>query len=71
MAKALGYANTRDAIKKHVDTQDKVFLAENKVSQNATANFQNYGNVFINESGLFSLIHGKRRRVDACDAILF
>ena len=51
MAKALGYANTRDVIKKHVDAMDHIVLTENKKSQNATVNFQNYGNVFINESG--------------------
>ena len=45
IAKALGYKKTRNAILKHVDDDDK--------------NEQG-GSIFINESGLYSLIFGSR-----------
>lgn len=50
VAKILGYANTRDALSKHVDTEDKnsvVIRDGNKGNPNQ---------VVINESGLYSLI---------------
>ncbi len=49
VAKALGYSNTRDALNKHVDAEDKL------VSQIATSG-QRRAIIFINESGLYSLI---------------
>ena len=54
VAEKLGYANTKDALKKHIDTSDKqVFLR----SQIATLeNVPNRGLTCINESGLYSLI---------------
>ena len=48
VADALGYSNTRDAISKHVDDEDKL------TSQIATSG-QNRNMTVINESGLFSL----------------
>ena len=49
VCKALGYVNTRDAVKKHIDKDDK------RVSQFATpSGTQNM--IIINESGLYSLI---------------
>ena len=53
VAAALGYGNTRDAISKHVDDEDKrTFLR----SQITTLEIPNRGLTFINESGLYSLI---------------
>lgn len=49
VAEILGYSNSRDALAKHVDTEDKL------TSQVATAG-QNRNMVIINESGLYSLI---------------
>lgn len=49
VADILGYSNSRDAISKHVDEEDKL------TSQIATAG-QNRNMVVINESGLYSLI---------------
>lgn len=49
VAQVLGYSNTADAIQKHVDGDDKL------TSQIAIAG-QNRNVVFINESGLYSLI---------------
>lgn len=53
VATTLGYSNTRDALSKHVDKEDK----QNLTSQNATLeNMPNRGITIINESGLYSLI---------------
>lgn len=52
VAERLGYSNTRDAINKHVDEEDKTILR----SQNTTLEIPNRGMTVINESGLYSLI---------------
>lgn len=49
VADILGYSNSRDALSKHVDSDDKL------TSQIATAG-QNRNQTIINESGLYSLI---------------
>ncbi len=54
IAKALGYENTRDAIAKHVDEEDKNSVAihdGNKGNPNMT---------IINESGMYSLVFGSK-----------
>ncbi|HCV7641447.1 TPA: ORF6C domain-containing protein [Staphylococcus aureus] len=53
VADILGYANGRDALSKHVDTEDKL------TSQIATAG-QNRNVTIINESGLYSLIFSSK-----------
>lgn len=55
VAEILGYSNTRDALAKHVDTEDKL------TSQVATAG-QKRNMVIINESGLYSLIFGAAKQ---------
>lgn len=57
VATALGYANTRDALKKHVDDEDKQLIQR---SQIATLEIQNRGMTFINESGMYSLVLGSK-----------
>lgn len=53
VAEVLGYKNTKDALVKHVDSEDKEILK----SQNATfENIPNRGMTIINESGLYSLV---------------
>ena len=54
VAQALGYSNTRDALNKHVDAEDKL------ESQIATSG-QRRTTIIINESGLYSLILSSRR----------
>jgi len=49
VAQALGYSNTRDALNKHVDAEDRL------ESQIATSG-QRRSFIIINESGLYSLI---------------
>ena len=49
VAKALGYSNTRDALRKHVDEEDKSTVAIRDTAYETRA-------IFINESGLYSLI---------------
>ena len=48
VAKALGYSNTRDALSKHVDDEDKGTVAIRDTAFETRA--------IINESGLYSLI---------------
>lgn len=55
VAEILGYSNSRDALAKHVDTEDKL------TSQVATAG-QKRNMVIINESGLYSLIFGAAKQ---------
>ena len=51
VAVALGYKDTADALKKHVDSEDKMLL---KVGDLPTLKVSNYGATIINESGLYS-----------------
>ena len=57
IAKALGYENTKDALKKHVFPEDKRIFQR---SQFATLEIPNRGLTIINESGLYSLILGSK-----------
>ena len=56
IATILGYSNTRDALKKHVDEDEKKKMNEFQMMQNATPKNSQPHSIFINESGLFSLI---------------
>ena len=62
IAKALGYEKTRNAILKHVDDDDKSILEDLRRGPQIRAPFKNEqgGSIFINESGLYSLILGSR-----------
>lgn len=55
VAEVLGYANTRDALAKHVDDVDKTTVA----IRDTGSNYQSMTNI-INESGLYSLIFGSK-----------
>ena len=58
IAKALGYEETRNAILKHVDDDDKSILKDIRRRPQIRAPFKNEqgGSIFINESGPYSLI---------------
>ena len=62
IAKALGYEKTRNAILKHVDDDDKSILEDLRRGPQIRAPFKNEqgGSIFINESGLYSLIFGSK-----------
>ena len=62
IAKALGYEKTCNAILKHVDDDDKFILEDIRRGPQIRAPFKNEqgGSIFINESGLYSLIFGSR-----------
>ena len=62
IAKALGYEKTRNAILKHVNDDDKSILEDLRRGPQIGAPFKNEqgGSIFINESGLYSLIFGSR-----------
>ena len=51
VATALGYSNTRDALRKHVDTEDKTTVAICDTGSNYKSQA-----VVINESGLYALV---------------
>lgn len=54
---SLGYSNTKDALRKHVDAEDKQVIQR---SQFATFEIPIRGLTFINESGLYALIFGSK-----------
>ena len=57
VAGILGYANTKDAILKHVDEEDKKVLSYTEIQKSQIATFASpRGLTVINESGLYSLI---------------
>lgn len=70
VAKILGYSNTRKAIIDHVDDEDKIIINQKKLQQMAVESkghdslpfdFNSpRGLMFINESGLYSLIFGSQ-----------
>ena len=62
IAKALGYEKTRNAILKHVNDDNKSILEDIRRGPQIRAPFKNEqgGSIFINESGLYSLIFGSR-----------
>ena len=62
IAKALGYEKTRNAILKHVDDDNKSILEDIRRGPQIGTPFKNEqgGSIFINESGLYSLIFGSR-----------
>ena len=57
VAKVLGYSNTKDALKAHVDGEDKRIIQR---SQNTTLEIPNRGMTLINESGVYSLVFSSK-----------
>lgn len=57
VAVALGYSDPADAVKRHVDPEDKRLV---KVGEIPTLDVSNYGAYIINESGLYSLVFSSR-----------
>lgn len=57
IAEALGYKDSSDAIKRHVDDEDKYQV---KVGEIPTLKISNYGANLINESGVYALIFGSK-----------
>lgn len=55
VAEALGYSNTRDALIRHVDVEDKTSV----VIPDGDSNYKSKITI-INESGLYSLILGSK-----------
>ena len=60
VAKILGYGNSREAMKKHVDMEDKKKMNELMASRNVTPLNSQPHTTYINESGLYSLIFGSK-----------
>jgi len=57
VANQLGYTNTKDALIRHVEDDDKQILQR---SQNTTLEIPNRGITIINESGFYSLVFGSK-----------
>lgn len=57
IAEALGYSDTADAIRTHVDEEDKRHV---KVGEIPTLKTSNYGAQLINESGVYALVFGSK-----------
>ena len=57
VAAALGYSDTADAIRTHVDEEDKHHV---KVGEIPTLKTSNYGAYLINESGVYALVFGSK-----------
>lgn len=57
VAEKLGYSNTKDALRIHVDSEDKQTFQR---SGNTTFEIPNRGLTIINESGLYALIFGSK-----------
>lgn len=57
IAEALGYANTKDALERHVDSEDKQIIQK---SCFPTLEIPNRGMTVINESGVYALIFGSK-----------
>ena len=56
IAEALGYSNTKDAIKTHVDDEDKIMGSQNATPYITDNRGRKQYPTIINESGLYSLI---------------
>ena len=57
VARALGYKNHKDALKRHVDAEDKqVILRSRFTTLGTTLEIPNRGLIVINKSGVYSLI---------------
>lgn len=62
VAEALGYADTKQAIRINVDNEDKKHLPKNEFRgcTSTTSKINNNGAVVVNESGIYALIFGSK-----------
>lgn len=58
VAECLEYKNTKDALARHVDAEDKQLILRSQIT--TLGNVPNRGLTFINESGLYALIFGSK-----------
>lgn len=58
VASCLGYVDTVNALKKHIDAEDKRLFLRCQIA--TLENVPNRGLTFINESGLYALIFGSK-----------
>lgn len=56
VARILGYSNASDALKTHVDKEDKKQIAFHDLQKVGLSDFGTKGGILISESGLYSLI---------------
>lgn len=58
LAERLGYKNISDALKKHVDMEDKMQIAYHDLKSMGVNDFGTKGGWLVNESGMYSLVLG-------------
>ena len=58
LAEKLGYKNISDALKKHVDMEDKMQIAYHDLKSMGVNDFGTKGGWLVNESGMYSLVLG-------------
>ena len=56
IAEILGYSKTRDALLKHIDTEDKQLISWRPQNVDVRSQTQNRYYTFVNESGFYSLV---------------
>jgi prophage antirepressor-like protein len=61
IATILGYVNTKKAIIDHVDDDDKIKLNDMRGNDSLPLTFNEKQTIYINESGLYSLILGSKK----------
>ena len=60
VAECLGYKNTKDALGKHVDPEDKIMGSQNATPSVVDKLGRRQYPTFVNESGLYALIFGSK-----------
>lgn len=60
VAECLGYKNTKDALGKHVDSEDKIMGSQNATPSVVDKLGRRQYPTFVNESGLYALIFGSK-----------
>jgi prophage antirepressor-like protein len=60
VASVLGYSDTSDAIRTHIDEDDKILMKNSNLVNHQLRNLANRGETFITESGVYALIFGSK-----------
>ncbi len=67
IATLLGYVDTKQAVAKNVSDDDRMKMEELMGVQDTTIGYRDRTSIYINESGLYCLIFGSKKR----EALLF
>jgi len=56
VATALGYQDTKQAVRKHVEDDDKISMENLRGVETTTLNWNDKNTIYINEAGFYSLV---------------